>query len=953
MIGFPFWFRQTRCLWGLPKSSIGLSSQNAHMQTQLMEITLKKFMYLLFLFLQIPFLMGQTYDDLCRSGPIGFQPFYVDYLGESAGASHTLGYFFLDIDTNDNGLPDFAEVGDYDDLDGDGLVNAEDADDDGDGIPDYLDSAGYGGAPLLSESMPASAFRFGEEAAAAGFFPGDYWQFVPNNKDADPGSEYQGYYAHPGVYLYVDANGDEIPDMMQTRSAVNDVPAFAVDKGYDARGLDGTWSPGLLGRWTPAQHLVGETIFYVADDDFGAGLTANYTNYNPYGTMYTDIISGIDNQPDYLIYGTTDEADAAIPAELKVDDARGERLWRYRWLGEPVSMCREVVYFLTVYWNTGGSSVNTYYSTTEFNPDPAPLSHPTNTSGDHFGVTDPGEALGVLTPDNWFPMPGDINDHDEVARCAFGNIIEWADIATQPVDGSPAVAHHPFDQPWVDMYANFEPSRRILNYFSHSAISQGMPFFEEVMAGRYGVDLALQDGNTVFRAVNGLNQHAYVRPVFGSQEVTHLLMFEDLYSGGDRDYDDVGFVISRPPSYLIDAFEPPVNQAPTAAFSFAVNDFSVNFTDESTDSDGAIVDWFWEFGDGSVSEEQNPVHVYEPGAYTVRLTVFDEIDDVAEVEETILIINQPPVAAFSFTVNDFTASFTDESTDADGVIAAWHWDFGDGSSSTEANPSHFFTPGLYNVSLTVLDDKGDAAQVGQQVVVNNQDPLAAFAYTVNELQVGFSDSSSDPEGGPLSWSWDFGDGATSSEQNPVYTFASGGTYVVTLMVTDSWGASASVAQEITVVAPWTELSNDNFESGWGSYIDGGSDCRRSVKDANQAHQGSYCARIRDNSNTSFFTMGNPIDLSSYSELRVDFWYKAASMEPGEDFVVELWDGLIWEVIGNYVSGSDFNNDVFYNPTIVIGDVDFSLTSTSKLRFRCDASGNGDKVYIDEIVVSAR
>lgn len=153
---------------------------------------------------------------------------------------------------------------------------------------------------------------------------------------------------------------------------------------------------------------------------------------------------------------------------------------------------------------------------------------------------------------------------------------------------------------------------------------------------------------------------------------------------------------------------------------------------------------------------------------------------------------------------------------------------------------------------------------------------------------------------------------------------------------------------------FVELFNDDFEAGWGPYRDGGSDVRRSANDSAYAHQGTYCVRIRDNSGTaSAFYSTNGFDLSAYSELQIDFWYIANSMETGEDFFVEFYDGSTWHIVAAFARGTDFNNGSFYNPSVSIDSGSYNFGSNSKLRFRADASSNADYVYIDEIVVSAR
>ena len=323
--------------------------------------------------------------------------------------------------------------------------------------------------------------------------------------------------------------------------------------------------------------------------------------------------------------------------------------------------------------------------------------------------------------------------------------------------------------------------------------------------------------------------------------------------------------------------------------------------------------------------------------------------------------NQAPTAGFSVSTSQLTASFTDSSSDSDGTIASRSWNFGDGNSSTATNPSHTYaSSGTYTVTLTVTDNDGATDSTSQSVSVTggstNQSPTAGFSVSTSQLTANFTDSSSDSDGTIASRSWNFGDGNSSSATNPSHTYASGGTYTVTLTVTDNDGASDSTSQSVSVSSSgsWVELSNTDFESGWGPYTDGGSDCRRSANDSAYAHQGTYCARLRDNSGSvSAFASNGDIDLSGYSELEVTFWYYPRSMESGEDFFVELYDGSQWQVIANYARGTDFSNNSFYNPTVQVNSSQVNFSSGARLRFRCDASGNSDYIYIDEVVVSAR
>ena len=162
----------------------------------------------------------------------------------------------------------------------------------------------------------------------------------------------------------------------------------------------------------------------------------------------------------------------------------------------------------------------------------------------------------------------------------------------------------------------------------------------------------------------------------------------------------------------------------------------------------------------------------------------------------------PPVAGFASSCTDLDCNFTDQSTDSDGSIASWSWDFDDGATSTSQNPSNSYaSAGTYSVGLTVTDNDGLSDSTSENVVVTsgaNQAPNAAFSSSCTDLDCNFSDQSTDSDGSIASRSWDFGDGATSTQQNPSHSYAAAGTYTVELTVTDNDGADDSESDNLIV-----------------------------------------------------------------------------------------------------------------------------------------------------------
>ncbi|MFQ5711223.1 MAG: PKD domain-containing protein [Candidatus Geothermarchaeales archaeon] len=268
-----------------------------------------------------------------------------------------------------------------------------------------------------------------------------------------------------------------------------------------------------------------------------------------------------------------------------------------------------------------------------------------------------------------------------------------------------------------------------------------------------------------------------------------------------------------------------VNQPPTAdadgPYEGVVGEALTFDGSASTDPDGNIVSYGWDFGDGAAGTGVNPTHTYtSPGTYTVKLTVMDDRGATASDETKATISpppNKPPEADFTYTPTEPTTAdtveFTDASNDPDGSIVSWLWDFGDGSTSTDQNPKHRYgDDGAYTVKLTVTDDDGASDAVSKQVNVLNIEPDASFAYSPEKPtdldDVKFMDQSNDPDGAIASWLWDFGDGSTSTDQNPTHKYADDGAYTAVLKVTDDDGASSTYSKTITVtnVPPIAEFT---------------------------------------------------------------------------------------------------------------------------------------------------
>ncbi|KKH47468.1 NosD domain-containing protein [Methanosarcina sp. 1.H.A.2.2] len=281
--------------------------------------------------------------------------------------------------------------------------------------------------------------------------------------------------------------------------------------------------------------------------------------------------------------------------------------------------------------------------------------------------------------------------------------------------------------------------------------------------------------------------------------------------------------------HLVDYYPLVAVSAPEPAFpvaDFTANPtsgsapLSVSFTDRSQNATSRS----WNFGDGATSTDTNPQHnYYRAGNYTVTLTVSNlkgtnsktaviTVSEEEEVDNDVL-----PVADFIANPTSGSAplsvSFTDRSQNA----TSRSWNFGDGATSTDTNPTHSYSlAGNYTVNLTVSNLKGTNSKTAVITVSEEEEeqndglPVANFETNVTSgyapLSVLFTDRSQDA----TSRSWDFGDGVTSTELNPTHTYSLVGTYPAKLTVSNANGTTSK-----TILIAVERKSSGGSSSGGG------------------------------------------------------------------------------------------------------------------------------------------
>jgi len=368
--------------------------------------------------------------------------------------------------------------------------------------------------------------------------------------------------------------------------------------------------------------------------------------------------------------------------------------------------------------------------------------------------------------------------------------------------------------------------------------------------------------------------------------------------------------------------------SPYPLFSASATTGCLPFTVQFTDSSDTTFLWNWTFEGGtpSTSTEQNPTVVYDtPGTFNVTLTVTTQTASVYTIERpNFITVGQAPTADFTSNMAGNVANFTNTSIGG----AFFLWNFGDGSTSTQANPNHAYTSqGIFTVTLTVGNACGTATFT-QNVEVFAIPPTAIFTVSGTSGCAPFTvNYTSASLGSPTNYNWTFPGGTpgTSTAQNPTVVYNTPGTYSAQLTVSNPAGSNtANLNQLITVGTAPTALFSfgvnlfdvafTNNSVGATSYAWDFGDGSTSTQ-ANPAHtyaaNGDYVVTLETTNacGVTVFTQTVNIFVSGTTFLDETSYMLAASPNPfSNDLVVsyELANGtsnanlLIFNVLGEEV-----------------------------------------------------
>jgi PKD repeat protein len=259
-----------------------------------------------------------------------------------------------------------------------------------------------------------------------------------------------------------------------------------------------------------------------------------------------------------------------------------------------------------------------------------------------------------------------------------------------------------------------------------------------------------------------------------------------------------------------------INPSPTAAFTVSSNCANkfLSFTNSSSSAANHKMSYLWKFDDGTLSTDSIPRKSFsKPGSHTIWLIAQTDSGCRDSMSKKVTVFAAPTI---DFTVSNSctgtAAAFTNNTTLPGGNVTAYHWNFGDGTTSTQAAPTKVYNaPGTYTVWLSATSDRGCTDSISKTVSVSPK-AKASFGIfnTCASDSVEFVNASIIASGHSITaYSWDFGDGTTSALKDPHHKYAKAGTYSVKLTATADGGCDDTLKQDAVITAgPTVKIGGD-------------------------------------------------------------------------------------------------------------------------------------------------
>jgi PKD repeat protein len=242
--------------------------------------------------------------------------------------------------------------------------------------------------------------------------------------------------------------------------------------------------------------------------------------------------------------------------------------------------------------------------------------------------------------------------------------------------------------------------------------------------------------------------------------------------------------------------------SPLASFSTIVNGKTIDFKNNSTNA----TSYLWKFGDGNTSSALNPSHTFNVNNSTVQLIVFGRCGNDT-FTKSFSFVAAPIPTILNNPVQGCTPTIVNYQGAASANVDTWSWNFAGGNplTSTDQNPTViYFQPGVYGVELTTTNTAGMNKIVKTNFVTVNASIVPDF----NIILVGKTITLDNKTIGADQYIWNFGDGNTSTDKNPVHTYAKSGDYNVTLLINKA-GCSSSITKAIIIRISDTESILEN------------------------------------------------------------------------------------------------------------------------------------------------